>query len=263
MTDICTKHRSLDNQLKANTMKPFLTICAFVISCATSQATLLDFEDAAAFGGDDAAVTDSYLQSYGISIQALMGKNERKATEAALSFEQIGGDGTDAFSMWNLGQDLSALGNYYLKLGPGNFPGDGSRFFIMSIGYDTAVDFASGEIWDIDGWEQFEVTGYDANGNEVASVESPYGWLDGQAWTWTLNAEDGNPITAVEINKLGNGKIEGLAFDNFSYSSSAANTANVPVPAALPLGIVGLAALVIRRRQRGMSNKDRAVPDNG
>ena len=47
-------------------MKHLLTACAFLASCATSQATLLNFEDAAMFGGDDAAVTDAYLQSYGL-----------------------------------------------------------------------------------------------------------------------------------------------------------------------------------------------------
>lgn len=256
-----TRHHQLTEKIFAHTqqkaflMKHFFIACAFIASSATAHATLLDFEDAAAFGGDDAAVTDSYLQSYGISLNAVVGKNERKATDATLSFEQIGGDGTDAFSFYYVGQNLSTLGNYFLKLGPGNFPGDGSRFFIMSIAYDAAVDFATGEIWDIDGPEQFEVIGYDANGTEVASVESPAGGLDGLPWTWSLDAAGGNAISSVEINKLGNGRIEGLGFDNFSYGSTAAITANVPVPAAFPLGFIGLVALLIRHRRRGTTFK--------
>ena len=236
---------------RASIMKHLFTACAFLASCATSQATLLNFEDATMFGGDDAAVTDAYLQSYGLSINAFAGKNANKATEVTLSFESAGDDATNAFGFTPNGRDLSSLGNYFLKLGPGSFPGNGLRYFIMSLDFNEDVDMASGEICDIDGPEQFEVIGFDANGDEVASVESPVGGLDGLAWNWELAVTGVTAISSVKINKLGNGQIGGIAFDNFSFGSSSSVTANVPIPAAFPLGCLGLIAVFVRRRQRG------------
>lgn len=226
-------------------MKRIYTFFAAMTVVANSQAALIDFEDAGSFGADDAIVTDAYLQSYGLSMTATAGRNARQAVEQDLIFEANGADGTDSFYIDSSSTDLSALGDYFLKIGSGDIPLWRDRFFDLSIGYNVEVASASGQIWDIDSSEQFSVVGYDENGNAVASVISPRGGLDGVAWNWSLDVTGADTISSVEIDLIGGGRLRGIAFDNFNYT-----TATVPVPAAFPIGCLGLLGVILRRRKR-------------
>lgn len=235
-------------------MKTFLTLLAVVLAGSNAHAGLIDFEDGGLLGGDDAAITDAYLQSYGVSITATAGKNDNKAAPTPLTLEGASADGTDAFLIdaWNWGADTSGLGDYFLKVGTGDLPHWRDRSFNMSIQYNAEVSAASGEIWDIDGSEQYSVVGYDANGNVVASVDSPEGGFDGAAWTWSLDAIAGDTISSVEIDLIGNGRLRGFAFDNFDFTLATTNltTATVPIPAAFPLGCLGLLGVMLHRRRQ-------------
>ena len=234
-----------------------LTFAVVASLSATASANLIDFEDAAAYGGDN-ALADAYLANFGISIEAEAGWfGDNRVAE--VQFERTGTDHSDAFISRNnpAGIDggaffgnapaLEQVGDYILKIGSGNLPFYNVDHFTVSISYDSAVASASAQIWDIDGTEQFSVVGYDAAGNVVASVDSPTGGLDGQGWTWSLEAADGFSISRVDIDLIGGGNVRGIAFDNFN---SSASTHTVPIPAAFPMGCIGMAALAFKRRRR-------------
>lgn len=229
-----------------------------ILACMTNAATadLIDFEDAAAYGGDNAQAS-SYLAYYGVSISAEAGWFGDNST-ADIQFEKTGFDGTDSFlswaapagidggAYWGSSPALAQLGDYVLKIGAGHMPYFNADHFKLSIGYDAAVSSASAQIWDIDGSEQFSVVGYDANGNQVASVDSPTGGNDGDGWTWSLNAAEGFSISTIEINLIGGGNLQGIAFDNFN---STASTHTVPIPAAFPVGLLGMIGLIVQRKR--------------
>ena len=218
------------------------------------SADLVDFENADSFGGDDAVATNSYFADYGLSVTALAGADGSSAEQAALSFEAVGRDGTDGFWTDWLRRDEAlsgSLGNYFLKAGTGDLSYGDAEFFQMSIDYDEATTAASGEIWDIDGPEQYQVTAYDSAGNAVASLESPTGGLNAEPWTWSVEVGGGVKISNVEITATGNSTLRGFAFDNFDSTQANINATshNAPIPAAFPIGCVGLAMYFARTRR--------------
>ena len=157
----------------------------------------LDFENAAEYGGDDAVISDSYFEQYGLTFTAMAGNSEADATKALLSFEAAGKDGTDGY--WTNRNDRDEalkgdIGNYFMKAGTGNLSYNNAKYFKMDIDYQKATQAASGEIWDIDGPEQYTVTAQDANGNIIASLVSPTGGLNGMPWLWSI---DVGPTTAI------------------------------------------------------------------
>lgn len=240
-------------------MKRYIYLAGFLALVFGSQgviADVIDFENAAEFGGDDAIVTSDYLSNYGVSFTAMAGSNAADAQQATLTFEAAGADGTDAFWTGSSGRDgalTGDLGNYLIKAGTGDLSYSRSEYFKLSIDYTEATSAASGELWDIDGPEQYQVTALDANGNAIASTTSPVGGLDAEPWAFSFDFGDaGVEIARLDIDFIGKGTLRGFAFDNFDATGANPNVATThaaPVPMALPLGLVGLLGVAHRRRK--------------
>lgn len=234
-----------------NTRRALLTSLVLV---SPAWADTVDFENAADYGGDNAVITQSYFEQYGLNITAVAGSSAADAQEAVLNFEAQGRDGTDAFWTGGGGRDLEkagSMGDYLLKAGSGDLSYGKSEYFKMTVQYNDATQAASGEVWDIDGPEQYKVTALDANGNALASVTSPVGGLDGKPWAWSFDVGADN-ITQIDVEFVGASNLRGFAFDNFNATKANPNatTMAAPVPAALPLGAIGMAGLAFLRRRR-------------
>ena len=229
-----------------------LITLAIAIGCtAQLNAGTLDFEDAASFGGDNSAVDSSYFLSNGFSISAVVGDDAATASNVTLAFEQTGG--TDADHAYGAagGNDSGNLSGYFLKLGSGEMPHAHDNYFQMEIDYVDTTLVASGEIWDVDYTEDFQVTAYDADGNVIHTLdtsESPD--LDGQPWefSFAVDPDSGQVIDKVVITSTGS-LVGGIGFDNFQANAT-------PLPAALPLGIAGIGAFMIRKRRNGKQNAE-------
>ncbi|MCR9197719.1 MAG: hypothetical protein NXI04_03650 [Planctomycetaceae bacterium] len=226
--------------------------------CLTSSvaADTIDFENAADYGGDDAVITADYFASYGLTVTAYSGKKESSASLTELTFEATGRDGTDAFHSGNSIDTPNAgdMGNYFLKAGVTGRDTWTSKYFNMSIDYDQAASAASAQIWDIDRQEQYKVTAFDANGTALASLTSPSGGLDGEAWVWAFDMDE-DLITKIDIEFVGRSTMQGFALDNFQFTSGARGHA-APVPPSVALGMAGLGGTAwMRRRQRLKQNR--------
>ena len=105
-------------------MKQIVSIVFLLLSFCPLQAGSLDFEDAASFGGDNAAIDASYFSSYGFGITAQAGNSAADAVDVTFAFESEGRDGTDGFWTRNeVGRDSAVsghLGNYFMKAGTGD-----------------------------------------------------------------------------------------------------------------------------------------------
>ena len=234
---------------------PFLTL--FLI--ASANADLVDFENAASNGGDDATVTSDYFKSYGLAVSAVAGNDRSSATAAVLTFEATGWDGTDGFWSSNTGRDEAFsgnLGNYFIKAGSGDLAYNRATYFNMKIDYAQATQKASGEVWDIDGKEQYRVTALDANGNAISSLTSPEGSLNAEPWTWSFDVTgDNQEISTIEVEFVSTkSTLRGFAFDNFNsteanYNATASQRA-APLPPALVMGLAGMSALFVSRKSR-------------
>lgn len=255
-------------------IQKYLILCFFLITATLAHGEVIDFENATEYGGDDAAITNSYLSQYGLQMTTWAGADKASAGLRDATFEQVGnGDGGDAFNytdnsgnlVYGGGNGGGSLGDYYLAVGTTSNINElyNTGYVRMQFDYDSAVTGASGEIWDLDenryGTEQFTVTAYDANGAVVAGLTSPDvsydDDLDGLPWSWSLSGDD---ITQVVMEFVGTRtNYLGLAFDNFDYNSSngsaTATSHAAPVPGAFPLGLLGL-AFVAHRRKRKSAN---------
>lgn len=133
------------------------------------------------------------------------------------------------------------LGDWFLK-SASYFEGAAENTILISFDNPTAA--ASGEMWDIDAYgvgnyEQWKVAAYDADGNELASLESPAGRdslsergsLDSKPWTWSFDlagAEEISTIALLDIGVFGSpGVLNNL---NVSAANSGADSQhNAPV----------------------------------
>jgi len=222
------------------------TIAASTSLQGQEEANFLDFEDAGSFGGDDEIIPSSYFEDRGFSFSAVAGASEATAEDVTFSFEAVGRDNTDGFWTSPSGRDEALqgdLGNYFLKAGTGNLEYNNAQYFKLTIDYTDPSLFASAEIWDIDGPEQYQVTAYDVSGNQIGSLTSPAGGLNGEPWYWMFDTDRGSEIQTIEIEAVGTGNLRGFAFDNFVAHPA-------PVPTALPVGAAGLGLVAIYRRKR-------------
>ncbi len=244
---------------KAGWLVPFfavLTIPTFVLG------DVVDFEDAASYGGDNAAISDSYFENLGLSISAVAGDSAANASSVTFAFEATDRDGTDGFYTSGNRRDYALdgdLGDYFLKAGTGNLSYNNAKYFKMSIDYKESTNAASGEIWDIDGPEQYSVTAFDVNGGAIATLISPAGGLDGKPWTWSF--EVGNEIDKIEIDAIGTGTLRGFAFDNFDSTGANANATShaTPLPSSAAIALLSFGTICSMRRY---SRKENDTPEN-
>lgn len=222
---------------------------ALAIGCAAQlNAGTLDFEDAASFGGDNTAIDSSYFLNNGFNITAVVGNDAGTATDVTFAFEQTGDTDTNAGFIGPNGHDTAVsgdLGSYFLKLGPERLPHMNQEFLQMEISYTDLTLVASGEIWDIDGVEAYQVTAYDADGNVIHTLDSTEsGDLNSEPWefSFAVDPDSGQVIDKVVITSTGS-QVGGIGFDNFQANAT-------PLPAALPLGIAGIGAFMIRKRRQ-------------
>ena len=223
-----------------------IVTCTCLAAVANGQ-NRLDFEDAASRGGDDGLIPADYFANRGFSFSAVAGSSAANATAVNFTFEASGTDGTDAFvsRAADASHDDStagSLGNYFLKAGTGHMEYAKAKYFKLSIDYTEPTHRAQAEIWDIDGPEQYQVTAYDTNGNSVGTLTSPQGGLDSKPWFWRFETSGDQKIASIEISEIGSGNLRGFAFDNFEAHPG-------PGPAALPLGLIGLGLLTLKRRR--------------
>ncbi|MEM1331225.1 MAG: hypothetical protein AAGG07_11750 [Planctomycetota bacterium] len=141
-------------------------------------------------------------------------------------FEATGNDSVTGFSGFNNGNDRPApefedqLGDFFLR--SASALNDPAPVGTMIIEYSQAVPGFSGEIWDIDGPEQWRVRAF-RSGEMVPAQEvlSPLGGLGSEPWLFSV----GDPLSGVvriEIDHIGsrpNNQL-GLAFNNFSSTTS-------------------------------------------
>lgn len=236
-------------------MSKWTGVCLLMLGLVCPvKADLIDFENAADYGGDDAIVTADYFSQYGLQVTAYAGSSASSATEAVLAFEQSGKDGTDAFWTSNKGRDEAFsgdLGNYFLKAGSGDLRYNRATYFNMAIQYEQATAAASGEVWDIDGPEQYKVTALDANGAELASLTSPKGGLNAEPWTWSFDV-GADVISQINVEFVGSSSLRGFAFDNFNATAANPDAKGhaAPVPPAVALGLAGMGGSAWLRRRR-------------
>lgn len=231
----------------------------------SSRASILDFEltPVGTIPVDNATLNNAYTIPGGTArlFFDLNGNNAFDAGVDALPvFEHKGNDTTRAFISQFAGDNVddtarngygADLGEYFLRTpaGQGNGPVPGP--FIVAYSTTTTITELSGEIWDIDGTEQWRVDALSGAGAILASTLSPsFGGsvgpetLDGLPWTFSFtNLPAG--FTSVRLTYVGTDPdgVAGLSFNNFS-----------PTIAVVPESTVGMAllpagALLIRRRK--------------
>lgn len=240
-------------------MNAVLIVCG--LAAGSAAAGVIDFETLPGGGlpMDDMALDrNAVYMSGGVGVSFGFDTTGDGYADEDAVFEQRGdGPGSNegfVSTLGNSGFDTEApgfenmLGEFFLRTADAISDNPGT--FVIT--YDTAVSALSGEIWDLDGrgdgtFEQWDVTGFDAAGNQVASLLSPVGinnndsanTLDSKPWTFSLASDLG--ISRVTVEYVGNADGVGLAFDNY-------NATAIPAPGALAgLGVVGLAAARRRR----------------
>ncbi len=240
----------------------FAIAALFVAS--PSYAGMLDFEDAELYGGDDAVISADYFAAQGVSLSARAGQTEATASDVLFAFEAAGDDGTDAF--WTDGSgggDVALagdLGNYFLKTGTGDIDHLTDHYFKMVIDYTAASTSTSGEIWDIDNTGYYNVTAFDEDGNTLQSLVGPKN-LNGKAWTFSIDIDPatGKTIDRIEIDYNSKSRrLGGFALNNLDVGTTHAT----PVPAAFPLAIAGMAAVMSRRRRAQKATDSESESDD-
>jgi hypothetical protein len=255
-------------------------VAAIAVGTATSAqaASFIDFENPGALGlGDNKSVTNQYLD-LGFSFGLDNDLDGIADAGIAPALEQKGKGGTDGFvNGGKNNNDVAAdgyfdeangityadrLGDYFLRTG--GLGGNGGNLLIT---YTEGTSAASGELWDIDGnqdwWskgrdrtEQWEVQALGSDNIILESILSPLGdratgGLDGKPWMWSFKRET-TDIKAIRFVFTGDSKTQnvGLAFDNFS--SHSVEGESVPEPtsamALLALGMIGGGSVLAKRK---------------
>lgn len=120
------------------------------------------------------------------------------------------------------------------------------------------VTAASGEIWDIDRNEQWLVMAYDSVGSLLDEILSPMGTggfnpLDGLPWTFGFTGL--SDIREIQLRFVGTDATVGLAFNNFSPTTSVIDPPN-PNPEPSTLFLLAAGVLGLTRRWRKGANEE-------
>ncbi len=146
------------------------------------------------------------------------------AIDSPAVFEAVGSDPVTGFQGNGADQALPAfadqLGQWFIR--SQSALGSSDPIGILVAEYSQPVPGAAGEIWDIDGNEQWEIRGYRAGETvPTATVISPSTGLNGEPWIFSL-ADPTVGFSRLEIEYVGTRALNnvGLAFNNFSTSES-------------------------------------------
>ena len=237
-----------------------------LVAAAGASASIIDFEPDS-FGNlpdgsaavDNMSILDQYEAAFGIRFGLDADKDLTRDAGDAPLLELVGEDDpgngflNDPDGQYDFPRPEHAaeLGDYFLRT-----EGLSGDLASLLIEYTAGGTFeASGQIWDIDGnnnqgTEQWLVTAFDENGDEVDSMLSPLGEQNNSSvptesapWTWSFDVfPEGPAIEKILIEFVGT-KTQGvgLAFDNFSPRV-------VPTPGSAALALLGFAAAATRRR---------------
>ncbi|MBS3803304.1 MAG: PEP-CTERM sorting domain-containing protein [Oleiphilaceae bacterium] len=219
-----------------------------LLASGPAAAGLIDFEDAPSRGlSDNDSVTTEYSLTDNVTFVGgyLEASGDADGDPQGFLNDQ-NGIYDDQFSA------SPGLGDWFLRT-EGEIGSRGGQDIFLSILFDEAVTFASGQIWDIDGndaqgTEQWNVVALNG-GNILNQQLSPLGdsngpgSLDGLPWAFTV----GDIGAFDQINfRFAGSKMEGvgLGFDNFRSAVS------VPEPGTLGLLGLGLIGVVAARRRK-------------
>jgi len=144
--------------------------------------------------------------------------------ESPAVFEAVGSDPITGFQGFGADQAspffAEQLGQWFIR--SESALGSSDPIGILIAEYSQPVPGAAGEIWDIDGNEQWEIRGYRAGETQpTATVISPTTGLNGEPWIFSLADQDVG-FSRLEIEYVGTRALinVGLAFNNFSTSES-------------------------------------------
>jgi len=244
-----------------------LLVATVGLTLPAAAAGLIDFDSAPSPLVDAAMVTNQYnvapyWVTFGIDADHDLVADGGAGMKVGPHLEAVGADTYNGFLNDTLhvadteNPSSSTLGDYFLRYTDGPVPQPGinnSGIPYLIIDYTNSVTAASGEIWDIDGYngnyEQWTVNGYDSSGNVVATDDSGPQYdltLDGRPWMFQLQAMSvANPIVKISVAFTGDKPTGiGLAFDNFSPAGT------VPEPGAMVFLTTGVVGILGWRRQR-------------
>lgn len=243
-----------------------LILLATALPAVSQTTTLIDFEpDAKGFLPDGSLAEDklklnTQFSSLGINFGVDKDNDLQIDKNSYLYLEAVGAsDGHKAYKSENGSEkeDTAAAG-FESQLGDWFIQTKDNGKDTWLVTFDNPQSAASGEIWDIDAkddkgkkYEQWSVTAYDANGNVIATLESPTGIhdedptsLDSKPWTWSFDQAGAEGISIVALTNIGTHKGD-AGFDNISGTSMGSPEASFSILAAT-FGLLGLS-----RRKRG------------
>ena len=169
---------------------------------------------------DKMEISDQFEKSHGVSFKLSNDKYPKLAQKGGTATAFYGPSGGVADSGPDSPAKNQQVGNFFLtddeKLGAsGN----------LIIMYSNPVSSASGVLIDIDHTEKWEIVAYDDTGNEIQKLQisdssSEYSTGDGIATIWSFNRNISDIHSIEFIGSRTESGDFGLAFDNFSPSTS-------------------------------------------
>lgn len=218
--------------------------------CFAANAATIDFETVPGETPvDGVAISNQFAATAGVTFALADGSAPVLASyDGARTAFQGPGNGNDNLSA----SEMEDLGSFFLT--DDGITSGGLSDPVLIVTYSTPSQFASGSILDIDSGETFSITAYDSEvgGTALDSIHISAGDPDtgnGVATNWIFERATAD-IRRIEFagSRQGLGFF-GLGFDNFD---SGINLTAVPLPAGLPLLLLGISAFAtpaLRRKK--------------